>query len=181
MVQAGLKPRLYNMDASLLHHVIQLRRPWLDDVMLLSSALGAAGFIWWVAALITSVFPDKRAAAWRMILAVALTYAVSDLILKPAFDRSRPYHVDAGITVIDAKPDTSAFPSGHAAMAVAGAIAGSRLIPYSAWFWWPLAAVIAVSRIYIGVHWPTDVVAGAALGFATAWFVLGGRRPVLHS
>ena len=166
------------MDDSLLHYVIQLRRPWLDDVMLFSSAIGAAGFIWWVTALITGVFPDKRAAAWRMILAVAFTYAISDWILKPAFDRPRPYQADASITVIDAKPDTSAFPSGHAAMAVAGAIAGSRMIPFSAWFWWPLAGVMAVSRIYIGVHWPSDVLGGLVLGFATAWFVLGGRiRP----
>ena len=142
--------------------------------MLFSSAIGSAGFIWWVTALISGVFPDKRAAAWRMLLAVAFTYAISDLILKPMFDRPRPYQVNESITVIDARPDTSAFPSGHAAMAVAGAIAGAQLIRYSAWFWWPLAAIMAVSRIYMGVHWPTDVVAGALVGLAAAWFVLGG-------
>ena len=65
------------MDSSLLHYVIQLRRPWLDDVMLLASALGAAGFIWWITALITMVFPNKRAAAWRMILAVVLHLGAS--------------------------------------------------------------------------------------------------------
>ena len=144
--------------------------------MLLSSAIGAGAFIWWVTAVIASVFPSKRPAAWRMILAVAFTWAVSDFILKPAFNRPRPYQVDTTITVLEAKPDTQAFPSGHAAMAVAGAIAGARLIPYSAWFWWPFAAIVAVSRIYIGVHWPSDVIAGALVGCATAWFVLGGRR-----
>jgi undecaprenyl-diphosphatase len=165
------------LDQSLLHYIIQLRRPWLDDVMLLSSAIGAGAFIWWVTAVIAAVFPDKRAAAWRMLLAVAVTFAVSDFVLKPLFNRPRPYQVDSTITVIDAKPDTQAFPSGHAAMAVAGALAGSRLIPYSAWFWWPLAAIIAISRVYIGVHWPSDVIAGAIVGLAASWFVLGGRRP----
>jgi undecaprenyl-diphosphatase len=164
------------MDTSLLHYVIQLRRPWLDDVMLLASALGAAGFIWWVTALITMVFPNKRAAAWRLILVVAFTYALNDFALKPLFDRDRPFVVDPAITVIDAKPTTHAFPSGHAAMAVAGAIAGSRALPGSIWIWWPLAAIIALSRVYIGVHWPSDVVAGALMGVATAWFVLGGSR-----
>jgi undecaprenyl-diphosphatase len=163
------------MDSSLLHYVIQLRRPWLDDVMLLSSAIGAGAFIWWVTAVIAAVFPEKRAAAWRMILAISFTWAVSEFVLKPGFDRPRPYEVDTSIAVLEGKPDTRAFPSGHAAMSVAGAVAGSRLIPYSAWFWWPFAAVIAVSRVYLGVHWPSDVIAGALLGLITSWFVLGGR------
>jgi undecaprenyl-diphosphatase len=169
------------MDSSLLHYVLQLRRPWLDDVMLFASAIGAAGFIWWVTALISNVFPDKRAAAWRMLLAVGLTYALNDFVLKPAFDRPRPYQVYSSISLIAAKPTTSAFPSGHAAMAAAGAITGARLIPYSAWFWWPLAAIVAVSRIYLGMHWPTDVIAGAIVGAGIAWFVLGGRRPPQRS
>lgn len=163
------------MDSSLLHYVIQLRRPWLDDVMLFASAIGAAGFIWWVTALITMVFPARRAAAWRMILAILFTYIVTEFALKPLVGRDRPFTLEPSITVIDARPQTPSFPSGHAAMAIAGAIAGSRLLPGSAWVWWPLAVVVAVSRVYIGVHWPTDVIAGAIAGLATAWFVLGGR------
>ena len=145
--------------------------------MLLASALGAGGFIWWVTALITAVFPNKRAAAWRMLLAGFLTWGVSEYALKPLFDRARPFEVDPTITVIDARPTTAAFPSGHAAMAFAYALAGSRMIPGSAWIWWPLAAIIAVSRVYIGVHWPSDVIGGAVVGLACAWFALGGPRP----
>jgi undecaprenyl-diphosphatase len=163
------------MDSALLHYVIQLRRPWLDDVMLVSSALGAAGFIWWITALITMVFPNKRAAAWRLILAVAFTWAVDEFALKPLIDRARPFAVDPSVTVIDARPTTASFPSGHAAMAAAGAVAGSRMLPGSAWIWWPLAGIVAVSRVYIGVHWPTDVIAGGAIGIVFAWFVLGGK------
>ena len=141
--------------------------------MLFASALGAGAFVWVVTALIAAVFPDKRAAAWRMILAVAFTFIVCDFALKPFIDRARPYEVDSTITVIDAKPFTRSFPSGHAAMAVAGAIAGSQMLPYSSWIWWPLAVVVAISRVYIGVHWPSDVIAGAVIGLAMAWFVLG--------
>jgi len=143
--------------------------------MLLASALGAGGFIWWVTALITMVFPDKRAAAWRMLLAGIFTWAISEYTLKPLFDSTRPFEVDSTITVIDARPQTPAFPSGHAAMAAAYALAGSRMLPGSAWVWWPLAAIVAVSRVYLGVHWPSDVIGGALIGLACAWFVLGGR------
>jgi undecaprenyl-diphosphatase len=45
---------------------------------------------------------------------------------------------------------------------------------------WPLGVIVAVSRVYVGVHWPTDVIAGAIVGIACAWFVLGGRAPVLR-
>lgn len=144
--------------------------------MLLASALGAAGFIWWITALITMVFPDKRAAAWRLLTAVLFTFAINDFVLKPLFDRQRPFVADPAITVIDARPTTPSFPSGHAAMALAGAVAGSRMLPGSAWAWWPLALMVAASRIYIGVHWPTDVLAGAIVGLVSVWFVLGGRR-----
>ncbi len=161
-------------DGQLLRYLVDLRRPWLDDLMLLFSALGAAGFIWWITALITMVFPDKRAAAWRMLLAGLLAGGVSEYALKPSFDRPRPFEVDRTLTVIDARPQSRSFPSGHAAMAVAYALGGTRMIPGSAWVWWPVAAIVAVSRVYSGVHWPSDVLGGAVVGLACAWFVLGG-------
>lgn len=165
-----------NIDLSLLDRVVQLRQPWLDDVMILASALGAAGFIWWVFALIAAVFPARRAAAWRLLLALGFTFLINDYVFKPLIDRPRPFAVVDGLQVIDAKPPTSSFPSGHAAMAVAGAVAGARMMPVAAWVLWPLALLVAISRVYVGVHWPTDVVAGAVLGFLCAWFVLGGAE-----
>lgn len=152
--------------------------------MILASALGAAGFIWWVLALITAVFPARRTAAWRLVLALIFTFVISDYVLKPLFDRPRPFDSSPALVVIDARPQTPSFPSGHAAMATAGAIAGARMLPPAAWVLWPLAMVVAVSRVYVGVHWPSDVLAGIAVGAACAWFVLGGRlryKCITHS
>jgi undecaprenyl-diphosphatase len=146
----------------------------LDDVMVFASAIGAAGFVWWTLALITGVFPARRPAAWRLLLAIGFTFLISDYVLKPIFDRPRPFEAIPALEVIDARPATPSFPSGHAAMAVAGAIAGSRMLAPAGWVLWPLGAIVAISRVYVGVHWPSDVAAGALVGLACAWFVLGG-------
>jgi undecaprenyl-diphosphatase len=147
------------MDTSLLHYVIQLRRPWLDDVMILASALGAGGFIWVIFGSIAGIFPQHTKAMWRLWLAVALSFVLVDGIVKPFAHRARPYEVLPEITLIDAMPTSASFPSGHAAMAV--------------WLLWPIALLVSVSRMYLGVHWPSDVLVGALLGFLCAWFVLG--------
>lgn len=163
------------MDLSLFHFINQSHTPAADDVMLLASAVGRAGFVWFVAAAIAAVFPARRMAAWRLLLAVSLTYLAVDGALKPLVHRDRPFVVLEDTRLIDQRPLTSSFPSGHAASAMAGALAASRLLPEVRFVWWALAALIAVSRVYVGAHWPSDVLAGALLGIAVAWFVLGGR------
>ena len=167
------------MDAAILQQVIALRRPWLDDVMVTASALGGGGFLWIVIGSIAGIFPRHAAAMWRLWLAVLVSFLIVDDVLKPLFGRARPFDV-MEIQMIDARPASASFPSGHAAMAMAGTLAVTRMLPHTGWILWPIAAVIAVSRIYLGVHWPSDVLAGIVVGFAIGWFVLGGRQIASH-
>lgn len=164
------------MDVSLFTLINAGHRPWLDDVMLLASALGRAGFVWLVIAAIAAVFPARRMAAWRLVLVLITSYLVVDVLIKPVVNRPRPYEVIAEARLIDQRPTTASFPSGHAARAFAGALAASRVFPAGQIVWWPLAVAIGISRIYVGAHWPSDVLAGALLGLAVAWFTLGGAR-----
>lgn len=164
-----------HVDTSFFLFINGAHSPIADDVMLLASAIGRAGFVWWVTGLIALVFPARRMGAFRLILAVVMAYALVDGLIKPVIGRDRPFNVVAEARLIDQRPVTSAFPSGHAAAAFAGALAAGRLFPRARLAWWLLAAGIAVSRIYLGAHWPTDVLAGAALGLAVGWWVLGGR------
>ncbi len=143
--------------------------------MILASALGAGGFIWIIFGSIAGIFPAHTKAMWRLWLAVALAFVIVDDVVKPLVGRPRPFEV-IEVTLINARPHSRSFPSGHAAMAAAGALAGTRMVPLAGWVLWPLAALVIASRIYLTMHWPTDVLAGALLGFTIAWFVIGGRR-----
>jgi undecaprenyl-diphosphatase len=162
-------------DAAILQAIVGLRAPGLDEVMVAASAVGSAGFVWLVVAAVGALFPARRAAVWRLMLAVLLSTLVVDSVVKPLVARPRPSDVLPGLTLLDARPTTPSFPSGHAARAFAGALAASAVFPALSWPLWALAWLIAVSRVYLGVHWPTDVVAGAAIGWLCGWVVLGGR------
>lgn len=140
--------------------------------MLAASHVGMGGSVWLVVAGILFVFPSRRAGAWRLILTIGLAALVVDGIMKPLIWRDRPYVVLAHARVIDAQPTTSSLPSGHAALAVAGAVAASHVLPAARVAWWTLALVTVVSRIYVGVHFPSDALAGALVGLLCAGLVL---------
>ena len=100
-----------------------------------------------------------------------LKVALPDMTRKPLIGRARPFVDHVEYREIGVRPDTPSFPSGHAATAAAGALAFARIWPAAAIPAWTLAALIAISRVALGVHFPSDILAGFLLGALLARFV----------
>ena len=118
-------------------------------------------------------------------LAAAFAAATAGLavsLVKEGVDRARPPIADPGLDPIGPIPASASFPSGHSATAFATAVAVGLVYPRLRWPLLALAALVALSRVYLGMHYSTDVVVGTALGvaigLATGWTVLRvSRRP----
>jgi membrane-associated phospholipid phosphatase len=127
------------------------------------SALGEHAFVWLALGAAGSIFAPERRRAWRLATAtVAGTYVLNTAI-KYVVRRPRPRL--AGLPALTGTPTALSFPSAHTSTSVAAALLygglGAPRIPLSA-----LAAGLAYSRLYLGVHYPSDVLAGALLGAA---------------
>lgn len=153
-----------------------LRCGVLDTVLPAVSWICNHGEVWIILAAVLLRKRDRWVGV-SVALALVLDLVCCNLILKPLVDRVRPFAVNTAVELLTAPPLDASFPSGHTAASFAAVFAlkasGSRL-------WKPalvLAAAIAFSRLYLYVHWPSDVlfgaVLGAALGYAGAW--LAGR------
>jgi undecaprenyl-diphosphatase len=127
------------------------------------------GIAWYVLLLLLPVLYGS--AAVRPAAVMALTGAAGVLIyalLKRLFVRERPFITHAGIDRAAAPLDRYSFPSGHTLHAVSFTWQAMVHFPELAWVLVPLAALIAASRVVLGLHYPSDVLAGAAIGAALA-------------
>jgi undecaprenyl-diphosphatase len=166
---------LLQLDAHLRAIFISYHSPWLDAAMWTLSAVGVLGGIWvCLAAIMAAWRPRLRGAAWQVLLAVVLSQLLVDGWLKPWFARERPFVGMADARIVGYRSTSKSFPSGHASSSFAAATVFAFAVRRS----WPfllLATGIALSRIYNGVHFPLDVIAGALVGVAIGLVVTGKR------
>jgi membrane-associated phospholipid phosphatase len=139
--------------------------PGLDRAVAKFTLLGEHAAVWLAIGAVGAAVDAPRRAQWRRATTtVAGTYALNTAI-KLVVRRTRPRM--RGLAPLIGTPTTLSFPSAHASTAFAGALAYSRLgLPALALY--ALAAKLAYSRLYLGVHYPSDVAAGALLGTAVA-------------
>ncbi len=162
-------------DRALAERSAGLHAPNVDTAMRTLSRAADHGVLWWGVAGGVALFGTQaRRGAVRGLVATALTSAVANGLLKPVFPRRRPpariwRNPRRGVRM----PTSSSFPSGHAASAAAFATGVALESPLAGAVVAPLAAAVAYSRVHNGVHWPSDVAVGAAVG---AGIAIGTRR-----
>ena len=147
-----------------------LRMEALNPIVIAITNLGNTGIVWIVLSIVL-LFPKKtRRAGLLSLLALLGSLCVTNFLLKNYVARVRPYEVVAGLQcLIAAQPDWS-FPSGHASASFASAVVIYKSCPRGIGV--PalvLAFAISLSRLYVGVHYPTDVLGGAVVGAFAAW------------
>ena len=143
----------------------------LDKLMVWLSVAGDAGILWITLGVVLLIFPKYRKIGIQTLIAIAVTFVVGNLILKNLFERERPSWIDPNIELLIKNPTDFSFPSGHSMNGFTAAVAilyNDRKLGIPAIL---LAAVIAFSRLYNFVHFPTDIFAGALIGSVIAIIV----------
>jgi undecaprenyl-diphosphatase len=143
----------------------------LDDVFVWLSKIGGYGLIWLGVGLALSLLWRRATPFVLVLLADAAADGLATL-LKFVVGTRRP----SGGGPLIAIPHSDSFPSGHTATSFACATVLTALVPRAAPAFYVLALAIGYSRVYVGVHWPLDVVGGAVLGVATALLLLAVTR-----
>lgn len=147
-----------------------VRNVFLNPVMKFITSLGNAGFIWIVIAVILCVIVRYRKTGVTCIAALLWSLFINNLFLKHFIARSRPFDVISGLEPLIARPTDFSFPSGHTACSFAVGFLLLRKLPKK--YGIPafvLAVLISLSRLYVGVHYPSDVIAGAVSGICISY------------
>lgn len=159
------------MEFEILYWIQQLRTPALDEIMTAVTFFGDGGWFW--IALGTALFavPRTRRTGAAMLISLAAGFILGNVILKNAVARQRPCWLDPMVALLIENPSDYSFPSGHSLASFEGAV--SILLYHKKWGVAAvvLAALIACSRLYLFVHFPTDVLAGSLLGILIAVIV----------
>ena len=175
-----LKP-LDALDANLFlafNHLPHTR--WLNTLFYGFTVAFNGGAAWYVTSAIAELLMRRgfKEMFRDVVLPLTVTTALVEFPIKAYFRRRRPFITIIQAIVIGKKPGTWSFPSGHSASAFGGAWLLNRKFPRLSFVTYPIAGLVAFSRIYLGDHYPGDVASGSLLGmlFAMLFRKLFGRK-----
>ena len=142
-----------------------VRSEVLTVLMRFITSLGDIGFIWILIGLVLALKKKYRTTGFLVLAALLLEWLLVNCVIKELVMRIRPFEAHEALKALISHPDSFSFPSGHTGSSFAAASVMWKRLPRR--FSVPcllLAVLIAFSRLYVGVHYPTDVLAGAVIG-----------------
>jgi len=162
---------LFNLDGNILLWIQEnIRMDWLDPIVIFITNLGNAGWFWIALMAALLIFKKTRKTGGTGLLALLIGFLITNVWLKNAVARIRPYDAIEGLEFIGKMPSDWSFPSGHSTASMAAAVVLFCKLPRK--YGVPalvLGILISLSRLYVGVHYPTDVLAGVLIGCFGAW------------
>lgn len=143
-----------------------VRQGVLDPLVKLYTTLGNAGIVWIVVSVAMLCWKPTRRAGATALCAMVLGLLCTNVVLKHLVSRPRPYTVVEGLIPLLTSGDPNSFPSGHTCAAFAAGVAWFGTAKKGGWRAAALiqAVLMGLSRLYVGVHYPSDVLAGAVIG-----------------
>ena len=157
---------IQNADISILLYIQEhIRKEWMNGFWRAITFLGDGGWFWILLAVVLLIMKKTRKAGVAAAIALVIGALITNVCLKNMVARVRPYDTYSALIPIVTKPIDWSFPSGHTCASFASAFVYFRLLPKK--YGIPalvLACMIAFSRLYLGVHYPTDVLAGFLIG-----------------
>lgn len=152
------------MEFAILDFIQTLRNPILDQIIVFITSLGNDGILNFI--MLGLLLINKKTRRLGIVLGVAMiiNYLITNLTLKPLVARTRPYDINTSIVLLVDRLSSYSFPSGHSAAAFT--LASSFYFNKNKFGKWLFifAIIMAFTRLYLYVHFPTDVLAGAFIG-----------------
>ncbi len=166
-------------DDSIINFIAEnFHNAFTDVFFVYVTYLGELGLVWIVISLVMLISKKYRVYGFLALMALLLTFLIGEVVLKNIIARDRPFVSDPDLLVLIHKPSSFSFPSGHSGSSFTAATIFYFVNKKFGVCAYILAFLVAFSRVFLCVHYPTDVICGAVLGIIMANVVIFAYKKV---